>query len=238
MINIFNESFYFGGYFIVKPTPRPHWMNGNVIHEKVMSASNCLCDFYPDINIIRNKSQKVKEEYRITLGLDISTYDKMENWINEKFEKDLELPYIFSSYESAFEFYGKFLYNQNDLRIIGIALPNIYKDSFIEEQDDLSYGVCKMINKHIPINIHNTTLGYEILGYDWGGFHSYICNGLENMYYDKYKLVLNENGFISTLEEADILSRYTNNVIENKEPVLWLPWAILDAQLIKDNTQS
>ena len=228
-----NESYYFGGYFIIKPIPRTHCMNCNVLHEEVISASNCICDFFPDINIAWNKSQKAKEKYRIALGIDKTTYDEMESWINEKFEKDIELSYVFNNYESAFEFYDKFLHHQHDLRIIGIALPNRYIDSFVEEQNDLSYGVGKNINKRIPIDIQNATLGYEILGYEGTGFHSYICNGLQNNYYDKYKLVLNKNGFISNLEEANILSCYTNNEIENTEPVLWLPWAILDTPFNK-----
>lgn len=233
MINNSNQEFYLGGYFIIKPTPRANWMNCNVLDEKILSASSCICDFYPDINVFWNKSQKVKESYKKTLEIDDFTYDKMEYWINEAFEKSIESPNVFNNYESAIEFYNKFLSKQQDLKIIGIAIHKTHKDSFVEEQDDLTYGICKNLNKLIPIDIQNTILGYEILGYEFGGFHSYICNGLENKYYEKYKLVLNENGFIPTLEEANILSNYTNDEIDGKEPVLWLPWAILDTPFNK-----
>ena len=162
------------------------------------------------------------------LGIDNSTYEKMQYWIKEEFEKNFDFPNIFNNYESAFEFCQNFLYNQHDLKIIGIALPRIHRDSFLEEQDDLRYRIFKNINNFLPLDSNSTILGYEILGFDAGVFHSYICNGLEDEYYEKYNLVLNENGFISTEEEAFILSKYTNEEIKDTEPVLWLPWAILD----------
>lgn len=228
MINYLNQYFYLGGYYIIKPIPWADWMNGDVLPELVLSASSCICDFYPDISVIWNKSRKKKKEYMKAIGLDSCTYDKMEYWLNEEFENNFDYPDVFNSYESAIEFCQKFLYNQSDLRIIGVALPKIHRDSFLGEQDDLRYGICKNLNKALSVDSRSTILGYEILGFEAGGFHSYICNGLEDEYCSKYNFILNENGFIPTLEEAKTLSDYTNEQIEGKEPVLWLPWVILD----------
>jgi hypothetical protein len=227
-LDYLNQNFYFGGYYIIKPTTRSDWMNEDVLHEIILSASRCICDFFPDIDVVWSKSKKKKEEYMKTLGLDSHTYNEMELWINKEFEYNFDFPDVFNSYESAVEFCHKFLYSQNDLRVIGVALPKIHRDAFLEEQDDLRYGICKNLNKSLSIDSNITILGYEILGYEYGGFHSYICNGLEDDYYDKYNFKLNKNGLISTMEEAQILSDYTNEVIEGTEPVLWLPWIILD----------
>lgn len=223
-----NQNFYLGGYYIVKPVPRADWMNNKVIHELVLSASRCICNFYPDIGVIWNKSKDKKENYRKILMLDNNTYNEMECWINEKFEKNFDFPDVFNNYESAVEFYHKFLSNQNDLRIIGIALPKKFRNIFLEKQDDLKYGVCKNLSQSSQINVEETILGYEILGFEYGGFHSYICNGLEDYYYDKYNLKLNKNGFISTLDEAQMLADYTNEEIEGTEDVLWLPWVLVE----------
>lgn len=227
-LDYLNQNFYFGGYHIIKPATRASCMNENVLHEIILSASRCICDFFPDINVVWSKSKKKKEEYMRTFGLDSHTYDEMEQWINKEFENNFDFPDVFNSFESAIEFRHKFLYNQNDLRIIGVALPKIHKDAFLEEQYDLRYGICKNLNKSLSVDSNSTILGYEILGFEYGGFHSYICNGLEDDYYDKYNLKLNINGLISTMEEAQTLSDYTNEKIEGTEPVLWLPWVILD----------
>lgn len=227
-LNYLNENFYLGAYYILKTTPRAEWMNSNVLHGTVLSASRCICSFYPDINLIWSESDKKRENYRKSLGLDISTYIKMEQWVNEEFEKKFYFPDVFNSYECAVEFIHNFLSNENNLKIIGIALPNIYKNIFLEDQDDLTYGVCNNINQSLGIGSKGMILGYEILGFESGGFHSYICNGLEDDYYDKYKLKLNSYGLISTLEEAKILTDFTNDEIEGTEPVLWLPWILLE----------
>lgn len=229
MLNNLKQNFYIGGYYIIKPLPRPNRMNDNVLHELILSASRCICKFYPDYSVIWNESKTQKEEYMKAIGIDGCTYDSMECWLKEEeCANNFDFPDVFNNYESAIEFCRKFLYNQSDLRVIGVALPAIYRDSFIKEQNDLRNGICNNLMKYLSIDSHSTILGYEILGFEQGGFHSYICNGLQNEYYKKYKLTLNENGFISSLEEAQTLADYTNEQIEAKEPVLWLPWAILD----------
>lgn len=229
--NYITENFCLGGYYIIKPISRADWMNSNVLQESVLSASRCIYSFYPDIDIIWSKSKKKKEAYKQILGLDKSCYDEMESWISKEFENNFDFPEVFNNYESAVEFRNKFLNNQDGLRIIGVALPNKYKNIFLDEQDDLRYGICKNLNQTLRINRECTVLGYEILGFEYGVFHSYICNGLEDDYYNKYKLKLNDNGLISTLEEAEMLSDYTNKEIEGTEPVLWLPWIILEYPL-------
>lgn len=232
--NFLNQNFYLGGYFIVKTVSRADRMNNNVLHELVLSASRCICNFYPDIDIIWSESKEKKETYRKTLMLDNHSYGEMECWINERFKNNFNFPNVFNNYESAVEFHHKFLDGLNDLRIIGIALPNKFRDIFLEEQDDLRYGVCKNLSQSLRISLEGTVLGYEILGFEYGGFHSYICNDLEDYYYDKFNFKLNDNGLISTLDEAEIFSDYTNEEIEGAEPVLWLPWVLLEYPLLKN----
>lgn len=227
MTNYVNEYFYLGGYFIIKSIPRTEWMNHDVLPESILSASSCICDFYPDSSFVFNKSRKIKKKYMKEIGIDFFEYKQMEDWLNKESENHFDYPNVFSSPNSANEFRQKFLYNQSGLRIIGVALPKTYKDSFLEEQD-LGYGICKNINKAMAIDSHSTILGYEILGYEHGGFHSYLCNGLENQYKNKFNYTLNKNGFIETLKEAQVLANYTNEEVKDTEPVRWVPWAILD----------
>lgn len=74
---------------------------------------------------------------------------------------------------------------------------------------------------------NGSVLGFEILGYDMGTFHSYICNRLEDDYDKEYGFRLNRSGFISTIDEAKKLAEYTNRDDVGAEPVLWLPWVIV-----------
>lgn len=228
------ESHSLAGYYIISQKERQECMNDKVIPNMVLSASRCICDIYPDIDIIWNDSKKNKEHYRKLLGLNIEEYKEMEIWVNESYECGrFGYPDVFNTLETAMEFCNKFLGSVTNLKIVGIALPHRYIDDFLEEQDDYEHGVYSNIKKSLIVNPNGKVLGYEILGYEYGGFHSYMCNGLEDDYLEKFDFKLNENGFISDLEEADIISEYTNEEIEGTEPVLWLPWSIIEYSLDK-----
>ena len=68
-------------------------------------------------------------------------------------------------------------------------------------------------------------LGYEILGYELSRFHSFICNSLEQVYFNKLQIKLNENGLIQDIKDAEKATVLTN-VPNVAEPVLWQPWAV------------
>lgn len=232
MDNFLKENFYLGGYYIVKPTNREDWMDGEIFQDVVLSASSCICEFFPDLDIIWSQSEKKKKKYRKELMMDEKTFDEMKEFICERYEA-FESQCVFDSYEDIFKFYNRFFSTRDDLKIIGIALPKKFKRVFLEDADEndaetLESEVCKNIFYEKYINPKGKILGYEILGYEYSSFHSYICNNLFDYYRDKYGFKLNENGFISTLEEVEKLVDYTNRENLPSEPVLWLPWILIE----------
>lgn len=218
------EKFYLGGYYIVEPLKRTKDLSKSIFPETILSASDCVCEFFP--RLIDSKEEN--EKYRNELMLDEKTYSEMLCWMKERMGKDFGYPNVFNSYESACEFCKKFLYNKDNLTILGFAIPKgEWKDTFLEEDNEICYGICGNVSKEIYIDERGKVLGYEILGYDFQAFHSYICNSLENDYDEKFGFKLNENGFISTFEEAEKLADYTNVELDGAEPVFWCPWIIL-----------
>jgi hypothetical protein len=51
-LDYLSKEFYLGGYYIIRSIVRADYMNKNVLHEVILSASRCICDFYPDIDYI------------------------------------------------------------------------------------------------------------------------------------------------------------------------------------------
>lgn len=122
-----------------------------------------------------------------------------------------------------------------DIRIIGIGLPENFVEEFLNEEESLSkraeerYGIETMLINKTKMDFNGMRMnGYEVLGFDYGSFHSYICNSLEKDYSDKFTFYLNENGFIPTLDMAIKCCDYSNDDEVGTEPVLWLPWAIFE----------
>lgn len=224
------------GYYLILPTPRKEYMDKAVVHESVLSVSECICTHYPDISILWGNSEVKKDRYMEQLGLSLTTFQLLEQWIEEHRKTgDMLFPQVFSNLNAAQTFVDRFLNQLPDIRIISIGLPEQYKVDFLEDiaafssQNPEPYAVEKMVSQHLsPDTDGAKKIGYEVLGFDSGSFHSYVCNGLERDFSHYFNFSLNSHGLIHTFEEADRYSDYCNELGEATEAVLWLPWAIFE----------
>lgn len=219
------------------PTPRKDYMDEKIVHETVLSVSSCLCKQYPDTSILWGNSEVKKARYMDQLGLSLNTIQLFEQWIEEhRNTGDVLFPQVFSSLHSAQDFLNRFLIQYPGIRIISIGLPEHYKSDFLEDIELFSsknpepYGVEKMLLQHHPPEKDGAKkVGYEVLGFDSGSFHSYLCNGLESDFRQHFNFSPNRYGLIDSIEEADRYSDYCNELSEEEtESVLWLPWAIFE----------
>ncbi|MGL5832390.1 MAG: hypothetical protein ACRC1Z_04055, partial [Waterburya sp.] len=71
-------------------------------------------------------------------------------------------------------------------------------------------GVCNALRSNQTININHDFLGYEVLGNDFGGFHSFVCNRLETDFAHQLKIKLNQHGLIDQYDQAIQGSDYAN----------------------------
>lgn len=219
------------------PTPRKDYMDEKIVLETVLSVSSCLCKQYPDTSILWGNSEVKKARYMDQLGLSLNTVQLFEQWIEEhRNTGDVLFPQVFSSLHSAQDFLNRFLIQHPGIRIISIGLPERYKSDFLEDIELFSsknpepYGVEKMLLQHHPPEKDGAKkVGYEVLGFDSGSFHSYLCNGLERDFRQHFNFSPNRYGLIDSIEEADCYSDYCNELSEEEtESVLWLPWAIFE----------
>ncbi|RAP77228.1 hypothetical protein [Paenibacillus montanisoli] len=226
-------DFLLGGYFLAKPIKWADYMDKGIFPEMVLSASNCICDNYLDIGACWDESKSKKMEYMKQLKLSQDSYNSLEKWVEQEFNnKSLGFPNVFTSLQKAREFYHKYLNQINEIKLIGIGLPpelsEYLKNDF---EEGFFYGIEQNICQNKILEKGGFILGFEILGYEYGTFHSYICNYLFDEYRQKFSFSLNENGFICTLKEAEQLAQYTNDEIDGTEPVLWLPWVVIEYPL-------
>lgn len=219
------------------PTPRKDYMDEKIVPETVLSVSSCLCKQYPDTSILWGNSEVKKARYMDQFGLSLNTVQLFEQWIEEhRNTGDVLFPQVFSSLHSAQDFLNRFLIQLPGIRIISIGLPERYKSDFLEDIELFSsknpepYGVEKMLLQHHPPEKDGAKkVGYEVLGFDSGSFHSYLCNGLESDFRQHFNFSPNRYGLIDSIEEADRYSDYCNELSEEEtESVLWLPWAIFE----------
>ncbi|MFC4323204.1 hypothetical protein [Litchfieldia salsa] len=163
----------------------------------------------------------------------------MEKWVEDKFDEEtFQFPQLFTTVHLAREFAKKFLNHLNDISIIGIGLPENLVQAFLDEAETLAksskgqYGIKKLLLNRTTTEMEAADIkGYEVLGFEFGKFHSYICNSLEKDYKNEFQFSLNENGFIPSLDMALRCCDYSNHEEVGTEPVLWLPWSIYEYKL-------
>lgn len=219
-----------GGYLLIERSKRAAYMDQQLIPEFVQSASGCICEQHPTLDVFWGMSEKEKALYRARLRLSEEEFLKLTELVEIHQESgELGYPQTFQTVERAKECRDSF-FSHIELDIIEIGLPESHMSDFLEQGDEGKsperYGVECFILKEEIEKPTGRLLGYEVLGYENGMFHSYLCNSLEQDFAKQFTFRLNENGFIPTLEEAERYCSYCNQEDIETEPVLWLPWAI------------
>ncbi|MCC5892484.1 hypothetical protein [Exiguobacterium sp.] len=219
-----------GGYLLIERTERADYMDERLIPEFIQSASACICEQHPTLDVLWGTSNRSKNQYRERLRLSEEEFLILIEWV-EFYQESGELgyPQTFQTIELAKKFRDRF-FSHIELDIIEIGLPESYVSDFLVEGEDGDsperYGVERFILRHERDEPMGKLLGYEVLGYEYGTFHSYLCNGLERDFAERFTFQLNEHGFIPTLAEVEHYCTYSNQEDVGTEPVLWLPWVI------------
>ena len=123
----------------------------------------------------------------------------------------------FSRLRDALMFYEEFRGRAKGLRIAGQYAAEDIGSRFISDEDP--FCICEEDLEP------KTLLGGEILGYD-GGFHSYLCNGLEKELRQNFTIRWNDWGLIgNSYGEMRVFADFMKGL---GEPVNWLPYLLFD----------
>lgn len=223
-----------GGYLLIERTERAEYMDAQRIPGLVQSASECICEQHPTLDVLWGTSKDRKNAYREQLRLSEEAFFKLTEWVEiHQASGELGYPQTFQTVELAKKFRDLF-FSHIELDIIELGLPEFYVADFLAEGDEGEslerYGVERFLRHGCDVPL-GQLLGYEVVGYENGMFHSYLCNGLERDFAEQFSFQLNRHGFIATLEEAERYCTYSNQEDVETESVLWLPWAIFEVDV-------
>ena len=147
-------------------------------------------------------------------------------------------PGVFASVEEARAYFRKYLARLTDVRLLEIALPEIYFEPALassapsranEAESALHFMLSR---KRKTAALAGTALGYEILGIEDGGhFHSFLCNQLQNEYSRELGITMNAAGLIDRLEDAKKATELTRRDDVGAEPVDWFPFLLVSHPL-------
>lgn len=221
-----------GGYFIVIPALRSDCMDPILVPQKIISISECICDVLPGIwglNWVSDRNKQIIEAKSI-LNINDNEFEELEKWVSEEFNiGNYGWQHGFSNIISAKRFADKFLHNLNEYWILSIGLTQSETELFLSKekpQNNLGGTLVYNVLKQGIVLETKAILGVDLLGYDNGAFHSYLCNGLEKDLFDKYGIIPNKFGFYDDYNCILEASEYVSSDEVGAEPALWQPWII------------
>lgn len=196
------------GFYICKYGECPSFLRE--ISDEFLSVSDCLCEHEPRIGYTHGwKPDGDKKEYIELLFTNKEQYIKMSSEINELFNKNTFFSDgRFLDYNDAYYFYDTYFRSSN-YKLIAVIMDESYFDLVKEDLE---------VQKDCYIAGKNKYIGCDIIGWDYSGFHSFLCNSLQEDYpylrFNKYGLV-DEN--YSTVEKI------SKEIQGQGEPVDWIP---------------
>ncbi len=224
-----------GGYWFVRSAERPSYAAADVLPPLLWTPTSCICELYPDywaFSWCKPPQDEIDAVIR-ELGLSRADLQILQAWVETQFDHGgVGFPGIFLRLDIAKQFETRFIRTDSDIKLLGIGLPEAYVEEFLSEARPSSGeeppGIYQAIESRTLLTEGGVSLGFEPLGYEYGEFHSFICNSLEEDYTKALNLSLNAHGRFTDLDACEQAIAYTRLDSTGAEPALWQPWLVVE----------
>ena len=209
-------NFYVAGYYLIQGSRKQDWMDkDNLLPEKIWSGSRHISPKFPDswiLSWVSNGEIDAKQELenaREIIKLSDAEFFIAQKEFNDLFREDqFGFPNVFMDSSVASEKYFQYFGFVSDLKLLGLALPEDYFESFMKQYSSEGFesvtrnGVYKKLSRRSIYDKSYPLIGYDLLGFDGADYCSFLCGSMESEIYQKYGVQYNQFGLISEYEYA------------------------------------
>ncbi|MDH5507635.1 MAG: hypothetical protein OEZ02_10475 [Anaerolineae bacterium] len=229
-------EFYFGGYYLIEGSlvHEKIWMDQKILPPILYTPSNCICELYPNVACLGwvKQDRKTTKKFRNKLSLNKREFAALQNKVDKWFDEGkYGWGSLFLDLDAAKVFAKQYLGGIQNIKLIAIAASNKDRELFLEEEMPGNLGTAGnylALERGEVIDIKSGFRGYEILGFEMGSFHSFICYSLEKEFNHVLNLSLNQYGLLNNYDDACRASDYVLSPDSEVYPYLWQPWAIIE----------
>lgn len=205
--------FFDFGFYIVSPCGCPAYLEG--FSAQILTVSSCFCEIQPEVFSCMNAGGQ-REAYRNRLAMERQEFDAMAEETMRLFEAGrLEGDGRFTDRKEAKGMYRRWFRKMrcggDAYRLVGISLEECFVPRLGAEPS--------LSPQH-----GGTFLGFDILGWDIGGFHTYLCNSLQKELMGQYPLRPGRLGLLDNTREE--VNRFAEAIEGKGEPVDWIPFQV------------
>jgi hypothetical protein len=183
--------------------------------------------------LLREKLAGTQPPEALQLGIPADRWGQFIHWCYEKQDVDIGYPDTFYSLAAARRALGQFFPQQDDLLLVGIGLHRERLVSFLENHYTIGqqYGVYQVLDQKKALDTGGEVVGLDILGYESGINHSWLCYNFERKLDSDLDIQPNTLGLMATAQEADLVAAYAAQVAPGWG---WLPWVVVRYPLVED----
>ncbi|MEI8258106.1 MAG: hypothetical protein WCJ30_20710, partial [Deltaproteobacteria bacterium] len=203
-------GFVSGGYYVVRYATRGEGsMSPTLLPPRFVTTSNCLAVHAIDTWTFAwtGDEPAARRKNAATLGWDDDTLAQVTAWCTATFDEgSTGYPDVFLAVDDALRFVERFLAARDDVLVIGLALDEPSAAAFVAEfapapgMGEQGASVALRANREPAPG--GEVLGFDVLGWEAGGCHSFVCNGLERVFEDKLGARPNASGLYDDETEA------------------------------------
>ena len=228
-----------GGFYVARLSSRAEYMSPELMPNKVLSASPCICKFFPDAWAIEWTSENLGERLKKASALGVSATDlqNVVTWATESFSTAFGWPNAFYTLEAAQEARQRFLPHDAEIVIFGLGLHRSDVEGFLRaaKPDPATpgctpageAGVFQCVSRGKKVVAGGDVAGFELLVTDLGMLTcSWLCNGLEKECAKQLGVTTNRHGFVQSYSDASRCAEFISRDETPAEPGLWLPWLV------------
>lgn len=206
------EHFQTIGYYLCEIVEVPEWLHGP--DRQMLSVSGCIGEQHPRWECFMGGWLKGEsEKYQSRLRMDAKTWRDFTESVNRLFDAgrlDVDCRFLqLSDAQCIYEKVSPWI----PCRLVSVSTTSEYFEILAEE---FKSGNCYGLMKGEPDN--RPQLGSDILGWDISGFHSFLCNSLQEIL---PVVRFNDLGLLAN--EFHEVADFARQIEGKGEPVEWIP---------------
>jgi len=226
-MTIIQPEFLAGGYVLTRPVERDdEYMSSELLPEPILTLSSCLADLALEYWWNEENVAQAAD-----FGVPAPLWPELISRYLDQFGSSLGAPGVAYSPWVIREFVERFVSEPADLVILGCGIAPDHAARLIRDYrtppERGEYGVFGMIERQVAFEDGGEPLGFEVLSYEYGLEHSWLCNLLEREAAEQFDMAPDPRGFIDSFADATRVADHANRDDIGTEPGLWLPWLVV-----------
>jgi hypothetical protein len=223
-----------GGFILTRRVARPSYV-AEFLPPRILSASTCICPTLPDNWSLLWTGSDAADRQReaAAWGAD---FRELAEWTARELDAGgIGWPNVVADLPGARAFAQRVLPVGSEIVLLGLGLHETLAEQFEREtthpENQTEPGIRSVLARREPFPAPGRPLGHEVLCYDSGSFHSWLCNGLEKPLTQQLGTATNDEGLIDDLTVAIAAAEYCGRDDVGAEPGLWMPWLLVQYSL-------